>query len=464
MTPSGFVPFETRTETIAVRFGADETLHIQSTRHGPVLPVGFFGADKLTPDGHVIALAWTALSEVDRTIEAGHEITRARHYESFREALQAYVAPMQNMVFASTAGEIGFIAPALVPMRSNANEGAGLVPTAGWKPENDWTGIVPFAGLPQAHNPDAGMIITANNKIVPDDYSYMITQQWDLPYRAARIEDLLALSREHTVESFINIQMDNGSYFAERFLPLLLANAENGSDTAEARERLAAWTHRMDGDKAEPLIFTAWMRELTRRVFSDELKEQFESNWRFHPVFMEAVLTSRDGQDKWCDNVNTTETAETCKELINESLETALEELRARYGTEMKDWRWDKAHPVVNRHIPGSFLPLLGETLTITRPSSGGNHTINRGQHQISGTDPFDNVHAAGFRAVYDLGDLDASRYMTSTGQSGNPYSPAYDTFANGWAAGDSITIETDPEKIVPVAQLQLQPSNSITE
>ena len=179
------------------------------------------------------------------------------------------------------------------------------------------------------------------------------------------------------------MQMDNGSNFAAKFSPLMLSMASNNSETEAARARLAAWDHRMDGEKAEPILFLSWMRELTRLVYQDELKDQFASRWRFHPVFMEQALTGVEGKEVWCDNIATEDTIETCAELVDEALTKALADAKSRFGDDMDSWRWDEAHPVVNRHIPGSFLPILGDALTIARPSSGGNHTINRGQHSI---------------------------------------------------------------------------------
>ncbi len=460
LTPEGYATFEERTEILKVRFGADETFTIRSTRNGPVLPSDFFGADELTPEGHVLAISWTALTSPDFTIEAGHNITKARDFAEFRDALRTYVAPMQNMVFANVDGEIGFIAPAHIPVRGEAHETHGLVPTPGWKDSNTWTGMIPFDGLPQTFNPASGTIVTANNKIVSDSYPYSITRQWDLPFRAERIEELLATTRNHTVESFITMQMDNGSSFAAEFSPLLLSMVSNTSETAAARARLAAWDHRMDGEKAEPILFLSWMRELTRLVYADELKDQFSSRWRFHPVFMKQALTGVEGKDVWCDNVNTEDAIETCAGLVDEALTKAIADATERFGDKMDEWRWDEAHPVVNRHIPGSFLPIVGDTLTIARPSAGGNHTINRGQHVIGSETPFDNVHAAGYRVVYDLADLDASRYMISTGQSGNPFSGDFDHLATAWAEGGSIAISTDRSSIKAVSQMHLKPGD----
>ncbi len=461
LTPDGYQAFEERTETIKVRFGGEETFTVRSTRNGPVLPSDFFGADELIADGHVLSISWTAMTSPDLTIEAGHNITKARNFEEFRNALRPYVAPMQNMVFANVDGEIGFIAPARIPVRDDAHETLGLMPAPGWKPENRWTGTIPFDALPQTFNPPSGQIVTANNKIVSDSYPYSLTKQWDLPYRAERIENLLAESTAHTVDSFNTMLMDNGSSFAAKFSPMLLNMASDAVETAKARARLATWDHRMDGDQAEPILFLSWMRELTRLVYADELGEEFSSRWRFHPVFMEQVLTGVEGQEVWCNNTQTMDITETCPDLVDQALVKALTDAKTRFGEDMDAWRWDEAHPVVNRHIPGSFLPLVGNALTIARPSSGGNHTINRGQHSIGSSNPFDNIHAAGYRAVYDLADLDASRYMISTGQSGNPFSPDFDHLATIWADGGSISIKTDRASIEAVSRMNLTPISS---
>ncbi len=459
LTPDGFQAFDERTEIIKVRFGEDETFTVRSTRNGPVLPADFFGADELIEEGHVLALSWTAMTSPDLTIEAGHNITKAQNFEEFRNALRTYVAPMQNMVFANVEGEIGFIAPAQIPVRNGSHETLGLIPTPGWKEENSWVGTIPFDGLPQTFNPPSGKIVTANNKIVADSYPYLITKQWDLPYRAERIEEMLAASTEHTVDSFNMMLMDNGSSFAAKFSPMLLEMATDLPETADMRARLAEWDHKMDGDQAEPILFLSWMRELTRLVYADELQEEFASRWRFHPVFMEQVLTDVEGKEVWCDNITTLDVEESCTQLVDKALAKALTDAKGRFGDDMTTWRWDEAHPVVNRHIPGSFLPLLGDALTIARPSSGGNHTINRGQHSIGSSNPFDNIHAAGYRAVYDLADLDASRYMISTGQSGNPFSPDFDHLATKWAEGGSIAIQTDRASIEVRSRMELTPA-----
>ena len=48
--------------------------------------------------------------------------------------------------------------------------------------------------------------------------------------------------------------------------------------------------------------------------------------------------------------------------------------------------------------------------------------------------EPFASHHTASLRAIYDLGDLDRSVFVHTTGQSGNPLSANYDSLALPWS------------------------------
>ena len=66
-------------------------------------------------------------------------------------------------------------------------------------------------------------------------------------------------------------------------------------------------------------------------------------------------------------------------------------------------------------------------------PSDGGAQTLNRAQPAYLGARPFDAVHGAGYRAVYDFADLDNSRFAIPLGQSGNMLSPWAHNFVDRW-------------------------------
>src|SRR5205085_12553362 len=91
--------------------------------------------------------------------------------------------------------------------RVPGNAWQGLAPWQGWDERYDWAGFIAYEELPRAFNPASGRIITANQKIVPPGYRHHITAEWQPPYRALRIADLLAATKRHDRASFARMQM-----------------------------------------------------------------------------------------------------------------------------------------------------------------------------------------------------------------------------------------------------------------
>jgi len=459
-TPAGWANFITREETIIVRLGADETLTVRETRNGPVMDAIADAFDDVVADGQVVALKWTALTSRDTTIEAGYRYTKATSVAEFDEATRLQVSPMQSMVVADVDGNIGMIAPAAVPVRGEVHETGGLLPARGWDAANEWLGMIPHEGLPRVINPAHGYVATANNKIIADDFPYYISSSWDGPYRANRIEQMIEASRLHDVESFEVMLADNTSLLAEQLVPYLTSVEPETDQMAAAQGLLRDWDATMEKDLAQPLIFHAALRRLHETLYADELGELADSVSRRRETFLFNALSGDDpAASQWCDNV-TTEGTEHCTDVVRTALARGLEDLNELYGDDMDDWTWGEAHPVVNNHLPMGFIPGIRSIFNIERPSAGGPYTINRGQTG-SGARPFANVHAAGYRAVFDFDDLDNSVYIISTGQAGNPASDYYDTFASLWADGGHVRMTTDRAEIEAgaIGTLVLTPS-----
>ncbi len=434
LTPSGSAPFETRAEVIRVKGQADVALTVRRTRHGPVLSDVMPRVAGLVDKGHVMAFAWTALVDVDRTIEAGLRAADARTWSEFVAAFEDYVAPQQNIVYADIDGNIGFLAPGRIPIRRADNDIKGMAPSPGWDARYDWTGFIPYAELPKSFNPRAGKVVTANNKIVPDGYSHHITADWQEPYRAERIEALLDARPTHSIESFKAIQGDVLSLPVAALLPYLRTAPTVSARSAAALEMLKRWDGAMSADRAEPLILTAWLRDLSKAIYADDLGAAYAELRDIRPRFLLAVLADEDGQSRWCDDIGTP-MRETCAQLMGQSLDTALGELTERFGGEIAKWRWGEAHQARSRHRPFSGQPVLGDLFDISVPTPGDGFTINVGKTDMrDDRDPYANRHAASLRAIYDLADLDRSVFIHSTGQSGNVISPHYGDLAEPWS------------------------------
>ena len=461
VTPSGTAPFVTRQEVIKVRGQPDVTMTVRETRHGPVISDVYDAARQAVPDGYVLSFAWTALRDDDTTADALVGLDSIRDWDDFRNNFRRYVSPEQNIVYADTDGNIGFLAPGLVPIRRPDNDLKGLAPAPGWDARYDWTGFIPYDDLPHSFNPAQGMIVTANNKIVPDSYPYFLTSEWADPYRAQRIEQLLKERDVHSVESFKQIQGDTTSLMAADLLPLMLAapvkaNPRN-PEIPLARDMLSGWDGSMATNRPEPLIFAAWYRELTRLVLADELGDSFTPLWQFRPRLIKNILTNRNGEARWCNNVATGQPS-TCNALIAEALDRAFDDLKSRYGTDMTRWRWGEAHYALAEHRPFSRVPVLKDLFEVSVPTPGDAFTIDVGRYNLADSkEPYANRHAPSLRAIYDLADLNRSQFIDSTGQSGHPLSPHYRDFATPWATVQYISISAKPADYEPGAIGRLQ-------
>lgn len=440
LTPEGSVPFEVRSETIAVSGEEPVELVVRETRHGPVVSGVIEESEQFLEAGHVLAFAWTALDEDDLSAQALVNATAATDWQSFVEALRDLAVPQQTVIFADAEGNIGYVAPGRVPIRAT---GQGHMPAPGWTGEHDWVDRVPFEALPGDYNPASGRIVTANNRMVDADYPYYLTDDWTAPYRARRIETLLDAQPKHDVASFAAIQQDLVSLAAERLLPVLLELAEpRGIAGRDALNLLIQWDYTMGREGAAPLIYMAWLRELMHVLFADELGDVFEDYWKIRAEPIHRALGERQG---WCDDVTTAGEQETCGEAVTRALEVSLEYLAVTYGHDMADWHWGEA-PAVNMksRILGE-VPAVGSWFEIDMASGGEKETVKAGGFDVADPErPFAQNHGAGYRAVYDLAEPERSVFIMSTGQSGNPLSSHYADYAEAWRDGDYLPMLTD--------------------
>jgi penicillin amidase len=465
LTSEGSAPFLERAEVIKVRGGAPVNVTIRQTVHGPVISDALEHSGLDPKSGYVLAMSWTGLLEDDATPRALLDMNRARNWPEFVSALRNFHTPQESIVYADVDGNIGFIAPARVPLRKAGNNLMGLAPAPGWMKRYDWDGFAPFERLPRGFNPPDGQFASANDKIVPDDFPILLTRDWQDPFRIGRIREMLGQVSLHSMESFAAMQADVRSALARDFLPrLLAAPPPEGEPASAARQMLLGWGGDSVADRPEPLIFHAWYRELTRLVYADELGPLFPRFWRARAVFMDNVLQNRMGQERWCDNIET-EPRETCDQLIASALVLALEDLSRRYGPDMKAWRWGEAHFAKSEHRPlskvGNQFGGLGRIFEIRKPTPGDGYTVNIGHHNISDeAEPFASTHAASMRAIYDLANPDRSVFIHSSGQVGNFLSPAYDDLAERWRKVEYVpmTMALDAIEADAAAELSLIP------
>lgn len=446
ITPDGARPFTTYDETINVAWGDPVRLRIRETRHGVVINDFVRKPEDFVPAGHVLALQATALDSSDTTIEALIRLDLAQNWNDFLAAGRKVVSPMQNIVYADTAGNIGLMAPARVPIR---RKGDGSVPQPGWTSEYDWAGFVPFDDLPRAFNPPDGIIVNANARLVPDDYRHFITRDWASPYRQRRANELLHEVDRHAVYGMIAIQGDILASGAGDILPLLLNAKPRNARAVRVQEMMGRWNRFMLAERPEPLIYAAWLMELQRGIFLPRLgNDLFPDMGRPRIDVLRRILSDRND---WCDNPGTPAT-ETCDDVVAAALDRALDGIARRQGNAIETWQWGSEHNLVYAHPLFDRIPLLRDIASVRYPAGGGSETLNRADFSYSGPRPFDAVHGVTFRGIYDFSDLDNSRFAVPLGQSGNMLSLYARNFLERWQKLSYIDIPSNRAEIARTA------------
>ncbi len=441
-TPGGWARFDTWQEVIRVRGGADVAMTVRATRHGPVISDAGAGEGLTGParrPTYALAMRWTALDPDPGTLDAGLAFNRAESVDAFIAASAAYLAPMQNMVVADRDGHIGEVSAGRVPLRRPDNDLRGQVPAPGWDARYDWAGYLDPAATPRERDPARGWIATANQRIHGPDYPHYLTSEWAPPYRQQRIEALLEATPRHDLASLRRIQSDQVSLATRRLLPFLAQVHSSHPLAAAARRQLQGFDGTMAADAAAPLIFYAWVRQLTQAVFADEIgARSWERSNRAFRDALEGVLERNDGW--WCDDKGTP-AVETCAQQMDAAFDRALDELSARHGSDVARWRWGDAHVARAEHRPFSHVAPLARWFELRAPVGGDTYTVNVGRVGLvpdrDGGGLYAADHAPSMRALYDLGDPLRSTFMTSSGQSGLVFSPLYRNLLGPWARGE---------------------------
>lgn len=450
---------EVITETIAVKGSDPVVLEVHETRHGPIMN-GVIG--KLRDYPEKVAVRWSE-HDPNRVLDAIIALGRAHDWDSFRAALEHWSSPHMNFGYADADGNIGYQSTGRVPIRAEGHQ--GLVPVPGSTREFDWQGFIPFDELPRSLNPDSGLVYSANNKIVGDEYPYHLAHEWSDPYRAMRIGQLLADREGMTVDDMAVMQMDSLSLHAESLWPILTAVQAEGAMETAAMDLVKDWDLRLDASSAAAAIFQVWYRYLVEESFDDELgevlgPEYLEYYWIHGPVL--EALGSRPA-DPWFDDISTEGTVETLPEISQRAWGHAMAWLGEHYGGDPSGWSWGAIHPMVMAHRPigqSGIAPLERIFNGPPVPAPGDRFTLNAAWFSFQEGRPYSAEGGAGQRLIVDLADPDNSRFIQNSGQTEHLFHPRRHDLQPLWQAGETRPLHFSREAVEADRQatLILQP------
>ena len=469
-TPTGFKKFVSRPSIINIKDETPITITLRWSDNGPVLPGSFQNLRAVTPPGHVAALSSTALSPRDTTLSATIRLMQSSTVADGLLAGALHMAPAQNIMLVDQQ-TIAMKTIGLIPRRDADHQSQGRLPSLGSEQRNRWSGTMPYASNPEFIEPIGGILGNTNNKTVERPFPNHISFNWGDTQRVQRWQRLMQVRQVHTRDSFVEAQLDTVSFTARSLLPLIGAElwftGEAAPEGTTERERqralslLAGWNGEMNEHLPEPLIYATWVRALQARLINDELGPMADEIVHLEPLFIERVFRDINGASVWCDILQSAPT-ETCADMARLALDDALLIIAENWGTALESLRWGDAHQATQDHPTLGRVPLLRYFVNIRQSTSGGDNTLNRGLTSGTGPNPFQNVHGAGYRGVYDFADPDSSIFITSTGQSGHFLSRHYDDLAQLWRRGEYIlmSLDTDLARGAAVGITTLNPEN----
>jgi len=428
-TPNGFETALIRREEIKVRKNPlkpdTETvaLDVVTTRNGVIF---FEDAAKR------YALKWTAFDPKNNELEAFYFVNHAKNWDDFKRGFKLYGGAMQNFIYADTRGNIGWYAAGRVPIRKT---GDGSVPYDGKTNDGEWTGMIPFEDLPNLYNPPSGYIVTANQRTVGTSYKYhdLIARVF-VPFRAARLNELLSSKSKLTADDMRDFQYDTFSILNSLFAKEIFREK---AASEEDLKLLGAWDGRMTSDSKAALLVNEIRNSFRNRILSAAFgAEQLKNiGWANEGNFIERLL--RKKPKKWLPKEFSS-----YADLLKASETEARTNLTKRLGADEAKWTWGEAgkirfnHPLAVAPLIGAqfavpALPLIGSGSAAASPNVGANVSM---------------------RLIATPGNWDTTRQVIPTGESGNPQSPHYKDQLDAWYSGNTPVFPFSQSAIVKAA------------
>ena len=402
-------------ELISIRGQVAEELTTWVTRHGPILQI---------ENGQALTLRWSA-AEPGAVRDVFLDIDRARNWDEFKHALSQFGGPGQNFVYADVDGNIGYHASGKLPLRRAY---FGDVPVDGSSGTNEWDGYIPFDELPQAYNPQNGIIVTANQNPFPPDYPYHANGLFASPYRSRQIIDLLRASgNKLKPEDNLRIQKDVYSGFNKFLARQIVAAYQDRKGTNKvfdsAVDALAKWDGQMDRERPEPLVTTLTYQYL-RKAIADRASP---GNGQIYDVQMAPAVVERllrEHPADWFGDY---------KALILRCFADGMEEGQRMQGTDPARWKWGKyMFLVVDNPVIGR-VPWIGKYFDLGPIAmSGGSTTVKQTTRRLG---PSERMDAS-------PGNWDASLMNLPIGESGHIASSHYRDEWDAYYTGSSFSMQ----------------------
>lgn len=424
--PDGWRDAAVHTETIEVAGGEPVTVEVIETGRGLVVIGG--------PDGPEEAVSLRCPPRVREELgfEALPALLRARTVAEVDAAFDHWAEPVNVVQAADTRGGLLHRVAGAVPLRHPRNR-VGLVPA--WEPDFAWQGW--HAPLPRAEVDGHAVMANQRGLAAP------LGVEFSAPYRAERIDELLAGSAEWTGPRMAAVHTDTHLASAGPLLDLLAALTGLSPAAERLRGQLLRWDRRMEADSVPAAGYAALRSAVVRRLADTPALAGLAGPSGRPALFAPWLsLTSRIGfaleRLLGADLLPGTDPTALVR--------AAVEQLAADTSPAVT---WGETH----RLAPWQALPESesgpGESGDgpATWPGIGGDHDCVLSTSSVPGITDL-SARASAARYVWDLACRDDSLWVVPFGAGGLPGDPHRRDQLPLWLRGALIPVTTDWNKL----------------
>jgi penicillin amidase len=403
-------------DNIPVKNSSPKKVSYAYTVHGPVTYI-----DSANHKAYAVRAAW--LEPGGAPYLASLRIDQATNWEEFREACAYSNIPGENMIWADKAGNIGWQAVGIIPIRKNFS---GYVPIPG-DGRYEWSGYLPIKERPSLFNPSEGFFSTANQHVTPDNYTHWdaIGYTWADPFRGDRIKQVLTNKKKFSLPDMAALQTDYYSIPASKISPLLKNISFADSALNNAKKTLLDWNYVLDKNSVAAGIYVMWEKQIASMMAEKFIPKEVSTLINFQ---LSTIIQYLQNPEKY---FGTNGVAERDK-LISVAFTKAIDNLKVQLGPTASNWVYGQPkykHITFEHQLTSLVDEELKNKMNIGPLPRGGN-----GQTPGS-TGTADNQQTgASFRLLIDTKDWDETRMINTPGQSGDPDSHFYRNLFYDWA------------------------------
>jgi penicillin G amidase len=431
-------------EAIAVRGGADETVQLKFTRHGPVVM-----EDAAHHRAYAVRATW--LDVGGAPYFGALRYLQSSNIEQFREALRHWGEPGENQVYADTSGHIAWFPVGFTPIRSNTD---GLLPIPG-DGRYEWGGYLDREDLPSAVDPPGGFIATANELNLPANYPYQqrrVSFYWFDGTREKRIKEVLSGLAKGSIRDSEALQNDDLSISGRRLIRVLSEISVSDRTLQELIRWMKHWDFRVTTSSPQAALYEVWVsRFLGPEVIA-----------RTIPAVPSSIRSSVSGGTEEIVDLMVhpdarlgLDSRSVRDSIMRDTLAEALGETTKLLGPNRDDWQWGRLANILFES-PVSSLASVSDRAKLNvgpEPKSGDGYVVGAAGYRNR---DFRVTAGASFRMILDVGAWDNSVAVNAPGQSGDSESSHYRDLVPLWIVGKYFPLLYSRSRIEKATETEL--------